>query len=54
MLLLKHLFCSRRMNIRFVIMSDNVLLGLMVLCVHRCNPKSDGLASRNKKIIIAK
>ena len=24
--------CSRRMNIRFVIMSDNVLLDLMVLC----------------------
>ena len=28
----KLLFCSRRMNIRFVIMSDSVLLDLMVLC----------------------
>ena len=31
-LLLKHLFCSRKMNIRFVITSDDVLLYLMVLC----------------------
>ena len=50
----KLLFCSRRMNIRFVMMSDNVLLGLMLLCPQG-QLKSDGLASCNRKItIIAK
>ena len=50
MLLPKYQFCSSRMNIRFVIMSDNVLLDLMVLCP-QVQLKSDSLANRNKKII---
>ena len=44
----KLLFCSRRMNIRFVIMSDNVLLGLMVLCPQVHSEKVMVMASRNK------